>query len=97
MSLTKTIRILLVCGMLLLASCGERSGDFGRPVKSRQQPVDLVLLENGRPDPAVLAAEQIILQVVGQGLQGPEELAALGGQQVGQLFAHELGLNGAVQ
>jgi oligopeptide transport system substrate-binding protein len=43
-----------------LVACGERGGDFGRPVEARQQPVELLLLEDGRPDPSVLAADQVV-------------------------------------
>lgn len=43
-----------------LAACGDRESDFGRPLEQRPQPVDLVLLENGRPDPAVLAEDQVV-------------------------------------
>ncbi len=46
--------------MLVLAGCGNESGDFGRPRENRAEPVDLVLLENGRPDPSVLADEQVV-------------------------------------
>jgi ABC-type oligopeptide transport system substrate-binding subunit len=41
-------------------ACGDRQGDFGRPLEQRSHPVELVLLENGRPDPSVLADEQIV-------------------------------------
>ena len=53
-------RILFVSGMLLLAACSDRDGDFGLRKTQRVQAVDLVLLENGRPDPSVLAAEQVV-------------------------------------
>jgi oligopeptide transport system substrate-binding protein len=43
-----------------LLACGERGGDFGRPVESTRQPVELLLLEDGRPDPSVLAQDQVI-------------------------------------
>jgi oligopeptide transport system substrate-binding protein len=51
---------LLAVAVLCLGACSERSEDFGAPGDRRAQPVDLVLLENGRPDPAVLAAEQVV-------------------------------------
>ncbi len=50
----------VVCSLLWLAACGEREGDFGRPREQRPQPIDLVLLEDGRPDPSVLADEQVV-------------------------------------
>ncbi|MCJ7814430.1 MAG: peptide ABC transporter substrate-binding protein, partial [Xanthomonadales bacterium] len=43
-----------------LVACSDQEGDFGRPLEQRSQPVELVLLEDGRPDPAVLAQEQIL-------------------------------------
>jgi oligopeptide transport system substrate-binding protein len=54
------MRLALFSSMLLLVACGGENGDFGRPRENRPQPVDLVLLEDGRPDPAVLAAEQVV-------------------------------------
>jgi oligopeptide transport system substrate-binding protein len=55
-----TTKALLVCSVLGLAACGDRQGDFGRPLEQRSHPVELVLLESGRPDPSVLADEQIV-------------------------------------
>ena len=49
-----------------LASCGDGERDFGGPRENRLQPVELVLMENGRPDPAVLADEQIVLRGNGE-------------------------------
>ena len=46
--------------MLLLSACSEDGVDFGGRQENRPQPVELVLLEDGRPDPAVLAEEQVI-------------------------------------
>jgi oligopeptide transport system substrate-binding protein len=46
--------------LLGLVACGDREGDFGRPLEQRFQPVELVLMEDGRPDPSVLAQEQIV-------------------------------------
>jgi oligopeptide transport system substrate-binding protein len=43
-----------------LAACGERGGDFGGEIGQRPQPVDLILLEDGTPDPAVLAERQVV-------------------------------------
>ena len=54
------MKIFLACSVLGLAACGDRKGDFGRPLEQRSHPVELVLLENGRPDPSVLAHEQIV-------------------------------------
>jgi len=45
---------------LLLAACGDSDSDFSRPRETRNQPVELVLLEDGRPHPAVLAEEQLV-------------------------------------
>ena len=55
-----TIRILIACGLLTLTACSDREGDFGGPAARRQQPVELLLLEDGQPDPAVLADEQVV-------------------------------------
>ena len=54
------LRLVLCCGLALLTACGDRSGDFGRREERNAQPVPLRLLEDGRPDPAVLAAEQVV-------------------------------------
>jgi oligopeptide transport system substrate-binding protein len=50
---------LFACAVAL-AGCGERGADLGGPVRHQTQPVDLVLLEDGSPDPSVLAAEQVV-------------------------------------
>lgn len=60
MTPSNTTKALLVCSVLGLAACGDRQGDFGRPLEQRSHPVELVLLESGRPDPSVLADEQIV-------------------------------------
>lgn len=60
MTLSLPIRLLAACSFLLLLSCSEDGVDFGPRQENRPQPVDLVLLEDGRPDPAVLAAEQVV-------------------------------------
>jgi oligopeptide transport system substrate-binding protein len=60
------LRIFLACSLLGLTACGDREGDFGRPLEQRPQPVELVLLENGRPDPSVLADEQIVYRGNGE-------------------------------
>lgn len=51
---------LLACSLMLLVGCGERSGEFGTPASRRPPPVELVRLADGRPDPAVLAEEQVV-------------------------------------
>jgi oligopeptide transport system substrate-binding protein len=55
-----SIRTFLAGSFLLLSACGDSESDFARPREERKQPVDLVLLENGRPDPSVLAEEQVV-------------------------------------
>jgi oligopeptide transport system substrate-binding protein len=60
------IRILLALGLLWLTACGEREGEPGGPAERRPQPVELVLLEDGRPDPAVLADEQVVFRGNGE-------------------------------
>ena len=57
---------LLLSVLLLLGACGEREGDFGRPSERRPQPVDLLLSEDGRPDPAVLAEQQVVYRGNGE-------------------------------
>jgi len=52
--------VIIMFSLLGLSACGDREGDFGRPLEKRLQPVELLLLEDGRPDPAVLAAEQVV-------------------------------------
>jgi oligopeptide transport system substrate-binding protein len=52
--------LLVACGGLLLTACGERGIEFGSRQGARPQPVELVLTEDGRPEPAVLAAEQVV-------------------------------------
>ena len=54
-----SISFAAVC-CLLLAACSEDGLDFGPRQENRQHPVELVLLEDGRPDPAVLAEEQVV-------------------------------------
>ncbi len=51
---------------LLLTACGDREREFGSPEARRPLPVDLVLLENGQPDPAVLADEQVVYRGNGE-------------------------------
>jgi oligopeptide transport system substrate-binding protein len=52
--------LLAIFCLAALAACGDRDGDFGGPTGQRPEPVDLVLLEDGRPDPAVLAERQVV-------------------------------------
>ena len=47
-------RIFLACSLLGLTACGDREGDFGRPLEQRSQPVELLLLEDGQPDSHIL-------------------------------------------
>ncbi len=54
--------ILVACGVLALAGCGERGIDFGSRQGARPQPVELVLTEDGRPEPGLLAAEQVVIR-----------------------------------
>jgi len=60
------IRIILAGSFVLLASCGDSDSDFSRPREKRPQAVELVLLENGRPDPSILADEQIVYRGNGE-------------------------------
>ncbi len=60
------IRIILAGSFVLLASCGDPDSDFSRPREKRPQAVELVLLENGRPDPSILADEQIVYRGNGE-------------------------------
>jgi len=59
------ISVLLACNLLLVA-CGDREGDFGGGAERRQQPVDLVLMEDGQPAPSVLAEEQVVYRGNGE-------------------------------
>ena len=70
--------LLVACGALLLASCGERGIDFGSRQGARPQPVDLVLDADGRPDPNVLAAEQVVFRGNGDEPQTLDPHRALG-------------------
>ena len=60
MTSSKATKLLLACCLAGLVGCSDRESDFGRPLERRSQPVDLVLLEDGRPDPSVLAEEQLV-------------------------------------
>lgn len=50
----------LLSVLLGLVACGDQDGSFGRPLEQRPQPVPLELLADGRPDPSVLANEQVV-------------------------------------
>ncbi len=59
------INFLSLLGIFLLASCGGENTE-GAPEKGqRARPVDLVL-NNGRPDPSVLAVEQVLHRANGE-------------------------------
>ena len=66
MTLLNVTRLFLACSLLGFTACGDRDGDFGRPSKQRSQPVELLLLEDGRPDPSVLAEEQRVYRGNGE-------------------------------
>ncbi len=70
--------VVLACGLLGLVACSDQEGDFGRPLEQRVQPVELVLLEDGRPDPAVLAEEQIVRRGNGEEPETLDPHLALG-------------------
>jgi oligopeptide transport system substrate-binding protein len=63
---TLPIGILMACSLLALTACGEREGDFGGSAERRPQPVQLVLTEEGRPAPSVLADEQVVFRGNGE-------------------------------
>ena len=50
----------------MLASCHDQDGEFARPREKRDQPVELVLLDDGRPHPAVLAEDQTVIRGDGE-------------------------------
>ncbi len=60
MTIVFPIRILLASSIVLLPACGDSESEFSRPRENRKQPVELVLLEDGRPHPDVLAEEQLV-------------------------------------
>ena len=60
------IRTVLAGSFVLLTSCGDPNSDFARPREKRPQAVELILLEDGRPDPSVLASEQIVYRGNGE-------------------------------
>ncbi len=57
---------LIACSLVLLASCQDQDGEFVRPREQKNQPVELVLLEDGRPHPAVLAEDQTVIRGNGE-------------------------------
>jgi oligopeptide transport system substrate-binding protein len=63
---TLPIGILMAIGLLALAACGEREGDLAGAAERRPQPVELVLTEEGRPAPMVLADQQVVFRGNGE-------------------------------
>jgi oligopeptide transport system substrate-binding protein len=59
------ISTFLACSLLLVA-CGDREGSLAGPAVGRPQPVDMVWLEDGRPDPSVLADDQVVFRGNGE-------------------------------
>jgi oligopeptide transport system substrate-binding protein len=57
---------LLPLCLFLLAGCGDRESEFGSPREERPRPVELILLDDGRPDPSVLAEEQVVYRGNGE-------------------------------
>ena len=72
------IRLLAACSFLLLQSCSEDGVDFGPRQENRPQPVELVLLEDGTPDPLVLDADQVVHRGNGQEPETLDPHKALG-------------------
>ena len=70
MTVSLSIRILgyslIALSFVLLASCRDQDGGFAPPREKRDQPVELVLLEDGRPHPAVLAEDQTVVRGNGE-------------------------------
>ncbi len=66
MTVSLSIRILIAAGLMLLVSCHDQDGEFARPREKRDQPVELVLLDDGRPHPAVLAEDQTVIRGNGE-------------------------------
>ena len=62
---TSTHRLLTGMLALVLASCGDSGESLDAPHEVRPQPVDLVMID-GRPDPAVLADEQVLYRGNGE-------------------------------
>jgi len=57
---------LLLCCLSALSGCGDGQNDFGGSLGKRSQPVELVLLEDGRPAPEVLAEDQVVYRGNGE-------------------------------
>ncbi|MCH8057232.1 MAG: peptide ABC transporter substrate-binding protein [Proteobacteria bacterium] len=66
MTVSLSIRILIGASLVMLASCHDQDGEFARPREKRDQPVELVLLDDGRPHPAVLAEDQTVIRGNGE-------------------------------
>lgn len=71
-------RVLAACGLLWLAGCGQQDGEYSGPLSRRPPPVALVLTEDGRPDPSVLAAEQVVHRGNGEEPEALDPHRALG-------------------
>lgn len=56
---------LLALGLLVTASCGDHAGDQAVPRARRAEPVEPVLVD-GRPDPSVLADDQVLIRGNGE-------------------------------
>jgi oligopeptide transport system substrate-binding protein len=56
----------MASSFVLLASCRDQDGGFAPPREKRDQPVELVLLDDGRPHPAVLAEDQTVIRGNGE-------------------------------
>jgi len=66
LTVSLSIRILIGASLVMLASCHDQDGEFARPREKRDQPVELVLLDDGRPHPAVLAEDQTVIRGNGE-------------------------------
>ena len=66
MTASLSIRILIASSLMLLASCRDQDGGFAPPHEKRDQPVALVLLEDGSPHPTVLAQDQTVTRGNGE-------------------------------
>lgn len=54
------LAIMMAWVVVLTGGCSDEGLDFGVRPENRAQPVELVLLEDGRPAPSVLAEEQVV-------------------------------------
>jgi len=57
---------LLFLGIVLLAGCGSEQNDAAPEKGHRLRPVELLLTEDGQPDPSVLAVEQVLHRANGE-------------------------------